>query len=382
MSNAFFKERLTHKMKLPNDENIEIKYLNRLFDNTSECYKFFWFQAIVTKVLDGKQVITYEELVDEMIADAWYMVTEYHLNLGPNDTLEKIINYIKENMNFKPSEKKEVILKYLADCTDKEVNTKKRVLTKNVPYRLQAPFMENFRGNDWSTSEKILIGNINKRKHLIYYFSELQGMSTQIKVEDTWVKYIHVNQEIIKGWLQYHMITYLQKRNPNVPGIVDKLYPPQQRNLERVKKYWKIMLDIKEIREIYGDEILTPRDISIDHFVPWSFVAHDELWNLHPTTKRINSAKSNGLPDWDKYFPRLAKLEYSAYELMWDNETLHKAFDRCAREHLNNFEIQTRIYKKGQSELEFTNVLEDIISPVYNSAKNCGFNNWQYKELK
>ncbi|MBE5919975.1 MAG: hypothetical protein E7272_09045 [Pseudobutyrivibrio ruminis] len=26
------------------------------------------------------------------------------------------------------------------------------------------------------------------------------------------------------------------------------------------------------------------KDISIDHFVPWSYVAHDEMWNLNPTT--------------------------------------------------------------------------------------------------
>jgi len=52
------------------------------------------------------------------------------------------------------------------------------------------------------------------------------------------------------------------------------------------------------------------KDISIDHFVPWSYVAHDEMWNLNPTTKSINSFKSNKLPDWNTYFKRLAMLEY------------------------------------------------------------------------
>ncbi|MCD7885625.1 MAG: hypothetical protein LUI87_18315 [Lachnospiraceae bacterium] len=57
-------------MRLPYSDELEIQYLSRLFNNTSECYKFFWLQAIVTKVLDGKTVLTYEELIDEMIADA------------------------------------------------------------------------------------------------------------------------------------------------------------------------------------------------------------------------------------------------------------------------------------------------------------------------
>lgn len=49
-------------MKLPYSEELNIEYLGRLFDNTSECYKFFWFKAIVAKVIEGKCELTYEEL--------------------------------------------------------------------------------------------------------------------------------------------------------------------------------------------------------------------------------------------------------------------------------------------------------------------------------
>lgn len=44
-------------MQLPFSDELEIKHLSRLFDNKSECYKLFWFQAIVTKVEDGKDTI-------------------------------------------------------------------------------------------------------------------------------------------------------------------------------------------------------------------------------------------------------------------------------------------------------------------------------------
>ena len=58
-------------MQLPYSEELNIEYLGRLFDNTSECYKFFWFDALITKVIDGKNEIDYEEMVDEMIAEAY-----------------------------------------------------------------------------------------------------------------------------------------------------------------------------------------------------------------------------------------------------------------------------------------------------------------------
>ncbi|MCR5705086.1 MAG: HNH endonuclease [Eubacterium sp.] len=367
-------------MNLPYEPSLEINNFSRLFDNTSECYKFFWFQAILTKILEGKDTMTFEELIDEMIADAWYMVTEYHLNLGPNDALEKVVNYLQETTQMKSSEKKEVILEFLKNCSDREVNEKKRTLRRNVPYRLQAPFMEYVKGKEWNVSERARIAKINQEKRLIYYFSEFNGMNTTIRIEPDWLVYIHKNQEIIRGWIQYNMITYLQRRNPSVPGIVEKLYPPQERKLEKVKKYWKLLLELHPMKEIYGHNELNGQSISIDHFVPWSYVAHDEFWNLHPTTKSINSSKSNNLPDWDIYFPQLVSLEYQSYEMMWKYDSVHAAFEKCAKEHLNSFEIQGRLYREGLSLNEFSDSLEEVIRPVYQSAKNCGFRNWIYSE--
>lgn len=184
----------------------------------------------------------------------------------------------------------------------------------------------------------------------------------------------------MEGWLSYQMITYLQRRNPSVPGIADKLYPPQERNLAKVQKYWKLIMELQPIKEIYGGNELTGKEVSIDHFVPWSYVAHDELWNLHPTTKGINSSKSNHLPDWDIYFPLFSRLEYLSYQMIWKYDMVHKEFETCAREHVNNPEIRNRMYREGLSSEEFCGQLQDILLPVYQSARNCGFGEWVYKE--
>ena len=365
-------------MQLPYSDEIEIQSLGRLFDNTSECYKFFWFQALVTKVLEGKETITYEELINEMIADAWYMVTEYHLNLGPKDTLERLVNDISEISGMKPCEKKGAILDFVRHCTDKGVMQKKRTLTYNVPYRLQAPFMENIKGKAWNVSESSLISAINREKRLMYYFTALKGMQTEIQMQPEWTEYIFKNQDVLKGWLKYNMIVYLQRRNPSVPGIADKLQPPLERKLDKVQKYWKLLLTLEPVHEIYGDEIVTERDISIDHFVPWSYVAHDEFWNLHPTTKSINSSKSNYLPNWNLYFPKLCRLEYFSYVMMNRYDGVKDAFEKCAKEHLNSSEIRGRMYKSGLSMPEFSGVLEEVVQPLYQSAKTCGFRSWVY----
>ncbi len=364
-------------MQLPYSDQLNIAGLSRLFDHKSECYKLFWFQAILSFVCKGKQEISFEEMIDEMIADAWYMVTEYHLNLGPNDTLEKVVNHISSITTMLPSVKKQEIIDWLAACEDQQVKKFKTSLTLNVPYRLQEPLLEGFKGSAWNCGIKELAQKINLQERLMYYFIVGTGMQTRIAITPEWMEYLTENQEILRGWIQYNMIIYLQKRNPSVPGISDKLVPPAERKLDKVKKYWKMVAELGNLHEIYGNNLITPTNISIDHFVPWSYVAHDEFWNLHPTLKTINSSKSNNLPAWDNYFTKLAELEYSSYRIMWNNDKVHDAFDKCAREHLNNMDIRYRLYREGLSKIEFSKQLEEVIFPVYQSAQTCGFKVWE-----
>ena len=58
--------------------------------------------------------------------DAWYMVAEYHLNLGPRDNLEFAVNRLVEISGFKTSEDKAVLLEYIRNCQDPEVLRYKR----------------------------------------------------------------------------------------------------------------------------------------------------------------------------------------------------------------------------------------------------------------
>ena len=322
-------------MQLPKSEQLNIASLSRLFYNKAECYKLFWFQAILNHVCKGQQEIRFEELIDDMIANAWYMVTEYHLNLGPRDKLEEAVNYISSVTAMLPNVKQQEIRNWLQSSRDSAVTRYKRTLTLNVPFRLQAPFLDSFRGDTWNCGARELAGRINRQEQLMYYFTEYDGLDTRIRIVPEWMEYLKKNQEILRGWIQYNMIVYLQRRNPSVPGISDKLYPPQERKLEKVKKY------------CYGENRLAPENISIDHFVPWSYVAHDEFWNLHPTTRAINSSKSNHLPEWELYFPRFAGLEYLSYQMMWKYEAVRNEFKKCAREHLNNPEIGRRLYREG-----------------------------------
>lgn len=363
-------------MYLPYSDRLEIQHLSHLFDNMSECYKLFWFQAIVNQASEKNQQITFDALINDMIADAWYMVSEYRLNLGPNDTLELLVHYAYRISGLKSCEKREKILDFLINSSDKELMRMKSKLTYNVPYRLQAPFLSQIKGKAWNVSQNVLAARINQQKRLIYYFRNISGLQSVVEIQSDWMDYIIQNQEILRGWIQYNLAIYLQKRNPSVPGITNKLYPPQERNMEKVKRYWKTIIALEPVYDIYTDQIMTEKDISIDHFVPWSYVAHDELWNLSPTTRSVNSRKSNFLPEWEFYFHKLCRTEYQSYRAVRKHAAVQKEFEKCLKEHVNSMDVRQKLYRDGLSQEEFSNNSKEIMVPVYQSAQNMGFASW------
>ena len=371
-------------MQLPYSEELNIGYLSRLFDNTTNCYKFFWFLAILRK-LDGEtNRFSFDELINEMVADAWYMVTEYHLRLGPlgiTDNLEETVKYIHAECGFPSSEKREKLIEFLLSTDDKNIRKYKSDLTLNVPYRLQVPFYDEIviERNMWNGSKKNLTDVINRQRRLMYYFSSISGLSTVIEIDALWAEYLFKHKDILKGWTQLKLIQYLQNKNPSVPGIADKIEAPVARDIERVRKYWKLIIQVDpSIRDIYGDVLLNDVTISVDHFVPWQYVAHDELWNLHPTTRSINSSKSNSLPSWKKYFEPLGELEYRAYRMQSEYALIAQEFNKIAPYHLNNQEIRNKLYADGLDRNSFIGRLEHVIKPVYESAQILGFREWIY----
>lgn len=62
--------------------------------------------------------------------------------------------------------------------------------------------------------------------------------------------------------------------------------------------------------------------------------------------------------------------------MIWKYNKIHTEFEHCAKEHLNNEQIRMQLYRQGMKYNEFEEILSDVLLPVYQSAKNCGFGNW------
>lgn len=113
-------------------------------------------------------------------------------------------------------------------------------------------------------------------------------------------------------------------------------------------------------------------DYELDHFIPWSFVSHDLLWNLIPSDSSINSSKSNNLPDLNIYLPKLAKLQHHSLQLMIKNNKESKVM-----EDFISLGYTARELANMDGAL-FRELYERTFNPINQIALNMGFEIWKY----
>ncbi len=219
----------------------------RMLDDPSQCYKFYWLEAILNLLPTEEGDISFEQIIDEMICDAWYSVTRYKLHLGPTirgkceNALERAINVINRDDQMSYASSKDEIMHGI-EQHQAEIRADKLTLTLNVPYRLLSSFLDE-------------IGGSNKM----------------------WYK-------------SGEMIRYVSLLNQDTA------------------------------------------------------------------------------------------LQYKMYETVFSHEQIQKAFEKCRRDNLNAMWAVENLYIPGNTEEQFTNILEHNLRPVYDAAKLQGYGLWRYTD--
>ncbi len=368
---------------LPNDGSVDLNSFSRILENKlSSSYKIFWFFGIYEEIIMGNKYISFRKLVCRMIVRAWYPVTQYKLSLGIQDRLFDLVILIHEKYNIPCDMNKNKLLELIENIEDVEVEKRIKTLHDYVPYRLLTPFFtrelaivkEDFKKNGIKRNKFIAeLTNLDERT--IY---KIDVNNKRIEINDSWYKYISANQAIIYGWMHYNLVCYLQKRNPNVPAIPFKITAPGKRDLSKATKLWIEINRDKTVSDIYTGKELTEENfsnygnLSIDHFIPWSFVLHDELWNLAPTFKNVNSQKSNKLPDLSLYMDKFCEIQYRSFDIMQRNPKRYKKY----LEGYLSINIAANNERKIEKE-EFNQKLKANIGPLYQIAFNQGYGVWE-----
>ncbi len=308
-------------MQIPTSDILTTNRLGKIFSNTVATYKFFWFVSHYFRLSFGKSDSLFDIVMDLQ-----------HITQIPIDANSQIIiEGLKSRLE------------------DKQIKRLLNTLTLNVPYRFLRPWID-------TSDDKEMIKRSQTLENGSLYALYKDGTDFYIVLNKAWNTYLHTHYNILIDFAYWNLTLFLQTRNPNVPAISSKLIRPEVRNsLARQHNYWDMVMEIGgPIHCIYTDKELHPKDYDLDHFIPWSFVSHDLLWNLIPSDGSINSSKSNNLPDLNVYLPKLAVMEdfislgYTARELA-DMDGVH-----------------------------FRELYEKTFNPINQIALNMGFEVWKY----
>ena len=355
---------------------LDIESFSLMMKDPSYCYKFYWLEAIVQLISEGVSETTFDAIIDEMICNAWYSVREFHIHLSGmqadgqvRDGLERAVLLLAELSNA-IRENNAALKAY------------KEQLTNMVPYRALAGFFHKSNECvDWGSVRRLTayIEKINRDTVLLpYTLGEESKLKKKVYFQDAWIEMIRDQTVAILGWIQYEKVKWLQNNNPEVPGLIYKLVPMDEkmRKLNHVRKLWEGILTMHEIRDVFTDEPIVSKLYDVDHFIPWSFVMNDELWNLMPMDSSLNSSKSNRLPKWEPFFVKFAKNQFIMYQLIHEKEGIRKLYESCYRDNLHSLWAGQELYRKGNTEEMFMNILQKNMQPVYDSARRQGYEIW------
>ncbi|MCQ2211045.1 MAG: HNH endonuclease [Paludibacteraceae bacterium] len=349
-------------MILPQNNKLPISYLAEIFNNTTATYKFYWFVAMLDiLVKERKTRISFWEIIAGMVSESWYPIHYFKLSFGKADSLFDRSLEIQNAFQISIESDKKIIKEYLLDNLD---NTKKylRVFTLNVPYRFLSPWIK------YTYDEDVINKSQDFENQCLYAI-----YGDEIVINDIWVDYLTENYIILRDFAFWNLAEFLQKRNPNVPDVPSKLIKPILRDsLTKQHKFWDTYIEtVGSINCIYTGKPIFAKQYDLDHFVPWSFVSHNLLWNLIPADPSVNSSKSNNLPPLDVYLKPFADVHHDALKILYTKNPNNTLLE----DYLMVYDSVPNLI--NLSDEEFYNVFKKTFSPMVQIAENMGFKNWK-----
>lgn len=335
--------------------------------------------TLTRRRFDVSSPIQLREIIIEMLANAWYPHNYFRLSFGVQDKITdkldalnlKIGKIIDPNKN----ELREAIgHQILDDIID--------YIIRYVPFRLLIPFLESeLKGVDRNNDVDFIVPSVSikyfQHRKPLYCFDSSDSKECQaIILHPEWASYLETNYSIVRGWVSWEWLQYMQRRNPNTTAIGSKLFPPQKREaLLSQTRYWKLILNYTEVKCIYSGSTITADNFSLDHYLPWSFVVHDRLWNLVPTLPEINSAKSNNIPA-KIYFSRLVFVQHLGLLISHEQMTEIKWI-----KYIEPYLLDLRVADKNDvlDINKLTKAYESTMTPLISLAASQGFRSeWSY----
>lgn len=298
------------------------KLFNSIVDKGSKdnTYKFaltkFLLDYASNNKVSGVQKILYSEIAEKFLEYYWFQECKYKLKQDFKiERMPMIIRIIRKYCG-------EV---YISESYEKYFKDKKNIqhlmileiekeCLRDVVPRLQP------RGSD----------------DLYRHFHTINATGKKYKLPLKEKRYIFLQEEAhqflknnytdLSKILVYEWAKFLEKIN-FTPRLISKIEDLGHINRRSLAKYKNILLRQMKSQCFYCNESIENTDIHIDHFIPWSYVYEDSIWNLVISCSRCNIKKRDYLAPIHcvkKIQARNQQYSFDTYDI-----DIMKYYDNC-----------------------------------------------------
>ncbi|RMG11193.1 MAG: hypothetical protein D6729_18380 [Deltaproteobacteria bacterium] len=377
----------------PDDATVDVATLSATFRNTTTSYKFLFFFSLLDHIKaahqdtgnpEGEIEIEWDSIAAHMLAHAWYPLCTFNLTFGSQDKTRIYIESIREYVDTKSllgdPRKTSRLARRIKGLLEEKRDIEARDLMRWVPYRWLAPFARLRPGMPDTKKNKA----IKEFSCEAYRTGQVpyKILDTGLRIHPTWRSYFFRHLSVLYGWAAFHWVEYLQKRNPHALGLSSKLFPEdQRRRLADAKTYWETAFEggLQRICFYTGDRLSR---YALDHFIPWSFIAHDQVWNIVPCTPSVNSSKGDRIPP-DHLLPKLADVQAAALSSISRSGKLGmRKWEKVVEPFIATLGVPRKdLVPHPIRQEELASVLRstftDKLKPLLETAHNQGFENWK-----
>lgn len=347
-------------MQLPKSNGLPVNLLAACFNNTSATYKYYWLLSILQSIESGDLKISKKKLFARMISNAWFTVNYFHVSFGKQDLIQDAVRIVNGIEKISIDEKRETVYRKLLKTTKSATEKQLWHFNKNVPHWFLSPwFPKNKNEADSSREKRIYSESKSFNEKCLYALHD-----DEVEINPEWENYLTSNAKVLKDFCYWNLCLFLQTKNPNVPDIPNKLIKLAVRNslTQQRTQFWDLVLkELGSVKCIYTGEKLTVGKYAVEHFIPYSFVSHDLIWNLIPADKSFNSSKSDKLPPLEKYFNPFFVLQKTAIEIV----SVKSPKSKLLEDYLTIFPDLLKSFSKDK--------FRETIQPLITIASNNGF---------
>lgn len=257
-------------------------------------YKFGFLKSILDNIyeVDGNLTLSFDQLFSKFTEIYWNLILKYHLRQSPE--------YIKSKTTYLEQVLLEAENKYripegtpyesLTDTMALDINT--RIKNRCKTYVLGALFGDT--------------------QELFYSFSK---KGEWLRLNPQMYSFVCKHKIVIEKLNYYEWAKYLEKVNANQTAdhLLTKIDESTLRN--NLNRYRKILEDEFETHNcFYCGRKLTPQNTHVDHFIPWSFIKADNIWNFVLSCSSCNIRKNDKLAE--KHFLNELVLRNSKFDIL------------------------------------------------------------------